>query len=59
MHIGNLVKITTIVRDEADIPAIRTGRAAVLGSHKLASTLIVGGLSNAAWKVEVEAIAVA
>ena len=59
MHIGNLVKITTIVRDEADIPAIRTGRAAVLGSHKPASTLIVGGLSNAAWKVEVEAIAAA
>ena len=59
MDIKNLVKITTIVRNEADIPAVRTGRAAVLGSHKPASTLIVGGLSNAAWKVEVEAIAVA
>ena len=35
MHIGNLVKITTIVRDEADIPAIRTGRAAGLGSQSL------------------------
>ena len=59
MDIKNLVKITTIVRDEADISAVRTDRAAVLGSHKPASTLIVGGLSNAAWKVEVEAIAVA
>ena len=59
MDIENLVKITTIVRNEADIPAVRSGRAAVLGSHKPASTLIIGGLSNAAWKVEVEAIAVA
>jgi enamine deaminase RidA (YjgF/YER057c/UK114 family) len=59
MDIKNLVKITTIVRNEADIPAVRTGRAAVLGSYKPASTLIIGGLSNAAWKVEVEGIAVA
>ena len=59
MDIGNPVKITTIVRNEADIPAVRAGRAAVLGSDKPASTLVVGGLSNAAWKVEVEAIAVA
>ena len=59
MDIENLVKITTIVRNVADTPAVRTGRAAVLGSHKPASTLIVGGLSNSAWKVEVEAIAVA
>ena len=59
MAISNLVKITTIVPDPADIPAIRVGRAAVLGTHKPASTLVVGGLSNPAWKVEVEAIAVA
>lgn len=59
MDIGNLVKITTIVPNRADIPAIRAGRAAVLGDHKPASTLIVGGLSNPAWKVEVEGIAVA
>ena len=35
------------------------GRAAVLGAHRPASTLIIGGLSNPAWKVEVEGIAVA
>jgi hypothetical protein len=33
MDIENLVKITIIVRNEADIPAVRTGRAAVLGLH--------------------------
>jgi 2-iminobutanoate/2-iminopropanoate deaminase len=59
MEITNLVKITTIVRDPVDTVAVRTGRAAVLGTHRPASTLIIGGLSNPAWKVEVEGIAVA
>ena len=59
MRIENLVKITTIVCNPADIAAVRAGRASVLGEHRPASTLIVGGLSNAAWKVEVEGIAVA
>ncbi len=53
------MKITTIVRNPGDIPAVRAGRAAALGAHRPASTLIVGGLSNPAWKVEVEGIAVA
>jgi hypothetical protein len=38
---------------------LRGGRASVLGTHRPASTLIIGGLSNPAWKVEVEGIAVA
>ena len=59
MGIENLVKITTIVRDPSDVVAVRAGRATVLGTHRPASTLIVGGLSNPAWKVEVEGIAVA
>ena len=59
MGIENLVKITTIVRDRADTAAVRAGRAAVLGTRKPASTLIIAGLSNPAWRVEVEGIAVA
>jgi 2-iminobutanoate/2-iminopropanoate deaminase len=59
MGIENLVKITTIVRDQADVATVRAGRATVLGTHRPASTLIVGGLSNPAWKVEVEGVAVA
>ena len=59
MEIGNLVKITTIVRNPADIASVRAGRAAVLGAHRPASTLIIGGLADPAWKVEVEGIAVA
>ena len=59
MGTENLVKVTTIVPNEADIPAVRSGRTAVLGTHKPASTLIVAGLANPTWKIEVEGIAVA
>jgi 2-iminobutanoate/2-iminopropanoate deaminase len=59
MEIGNLVKITTIVRNPADIASVRAGRAAVLVTHRPASTLIIGGLADPTWKVEVEGIAVA
>ena len=59
MGIENLVKITTIVPNSDDIPAVRAGRADVLGAHRPASTLIVGGLANPGWKVEVEAVAIA
>ena len=34
MEIENLVKITTIVRDPADVAKVRAGRAAVLGTHR-------------------------
>jgi hypothetical protein len=51
MGFENLVKITTIVCDQADIAAVRSGRAAVLGAHRTARMLIIG--------VEAEGIAVA
>jgi len=53
LGLENLVKITTIVCNPADIAAVRAGRASVLGEHRPASTLVVAGLANAAWKVEV------
>jgi enamine deaminase RidA (YjgF/YER057c/UK114 family) len=59
MTLDNVVKITTILPDHADLAGSRAGRAAVLGDRKPASTLIIGGLANPAWKIEVEAIAVA
>ncbi len=59
MGLDNLIKVTTIVPDAASIPATRTVRAEVMGSRRPASTLIVGGLANPAWKVEIEGIAVA
>jgi 2-iminobutanoate/2-iminopropanoate deaminase len=59
MAIENLVKTTTIVPNPADIASVRAGRTAVMGAHRPANTLIIGGLANPAWKVEVEGIAVA
>lgn len=59
MGIDNIVKLVTIVTDAAHIPASRAARSDMLGDRKPASTLIIGGLANPAWKVEIEAVAVA
>ena len=59
MTLDNLVKVTTILPNRGDLAAAREGRSKVLGDRKPASTLIVGGLANPAWKIEVEGIAVA
>ena len=59
MGIENLVKLTIIVSDAADVPAVRAGRAAIVGDHRPASTVIISGLADPKWKVEVEGIAVA
>lgn len=59
MAVDNIVKLVTIVPDPSDIPATRAARSDVLGDRKPASTLIVAGLANPAWKVEIKAVAVA
>jgi 2-iminobutanoate/2-iminopropanoate deaminase len=59
MTVDNLVKITTILPNLADVAAARAARSEVMGDRRPASTLIVGGLANPAWKIEVEGIAVA
>jgi 2-iminobutanoate/2-iminopropanoate deaminase len=59
MTLDNVVKIVTIVPDRADLPTVRTVRTEVFGDRRPASTLIVGGLASADWKVEIEAIACA
>jgi hypothetical protein len=59
MTLGNLVKITTILPNGGDVAAFREARSKALGDLKPASTLIVGGLANPAWKIEVEGVAVA
>ena len=40
--------------NHGDLAAAREGRSTVLGDRKPASTLIVGGLANPAWKIEIE-----
>jgi enamine deaminase RidA (YjgF/YER057c/UK114 family) len=59
MTLDNLVKITIILPNHADVAAAREARSAALGDRRPASTLIVGGLANPAWRIEVEGIAVA
>jgi enamine deaminase RidA (YjgF/YER057c/UK114 family) len=58
MAIADLVKITVLVVNPADIPAVRTVRDRYLGTHKPASTLMVAaGLASPAYLLEIEAIA--
>jgi enamine deaminase RidA (YjgF/YER057c/UK114 family) len=59
MNLDNVVKLVTIIPDAKDVAASRAVRAKVMGTRLPASTLIVGGLANPAWKIEIEAIAVA
>jgi enamine deaminase RidA (YjgF/YER057c/UK114 family) len=59
MGVDNIVKITTILPAHAFIPASRTARAEAIGDRRPASTLIVAGLANPAWNVEIEVIACA
>jgi 2-iminobutanoate/2-iminopropanoate deaminase len=59
MSLDNLVKVTTILPSRGDVAAAREARSKALGDRKPASTLIVGGLANPAWKIEVEGVAVA
>lgn len=59
MTFDNLIKVTTILPDAADIAASRTARSEALGARKPASTLIIGGLASPMWKIEIEGIAAA
>ena len=59
MTFDNVVKVVTILPNAADVVASRTAREEALGDRRPASTLIIGGLANPAWKIEVEAVAVA
>ena len=59
MGVENLVKITMIIPNASEIPESRPARAAALGELRPASTVIVAGLANPAWKIEIEAIACA
>ena len=45
--------------NHGDLAAAREVRSEVLRDRKPASTLIVGGLANSAWKIEIEGVAVA
>ncbi len=59
MTLDNIVKMTTILPDRADLAGSRKVREQVMGSRKPASTLIVAGLVSEQYKIEIEVIACA
>ena len=59
MTFDNVVKMTTILPDLANIGDLRRIRSEAMGDRKPASTLIVAGLASPQWKVEIEVIACA
>ena len=59
MTFDNLVKVTMYLADPDDIPASRPARVEALGHRRPASTVVIAGLANPAWKIEIEAIACA
>jgi len=59
MTFDNVVKIVTILPEQASLGVYRAARQEALGERRPASTLIVGGLANPAWRVEIEVIACA
>jgi 2-iminobutanoate/2-iminopropanoate deaminase len=59
MTFDNLVKITTMLPNQGDLAVAREGRGKALGNRIPASTLIVAGLADPAWKIEIEGVAVA
>ncbi len=59
MTTADLVKTTVFLTSPDHIAPFRAARMAALGGHKPASTLlIVSGLADPAWVVEVEGVAV-
>ncbi len=59
MGIGNLVKVTTFLSSRDYASENRSVREEVLGDHAPALTVIITGIFDEAWLVEIEAIAAA
>ncbi|HEY2617845.1 MAG TPA: RidA family protein [Acetobacteraceae bacterium] len=59
MSFDNVAKLLTILPDLANIGELRRIRAKIMGDRKPASTLIVGGLVDPQYKIEIEAVACA
>lgn len=59
LALTDVVKLTTIITDQANVATFREVRNAVLGGHRPTSTLLVAGLADPRWLVEIEAVAAA
>lgn len=59
MTVANLVKVTTYLGDRAYAAANTAVRTEVLGDHRPALTVIVTGIFDPGWLLEIEAVAAA
>lgn len=59
MSAYDLVKVTACITRHADLAAYRAARDAAFGDAAPAATLLVTGLANPDWLIEVEAVAAA
>jgi 2-iminobutanoate/2-iminopropanoate deaminase len=59
MSLDNLVKVTIFLSERAYSAENREVRRAVLGDRAVALTVIITGIFDAAWLLEIEAIAAA
>jgi 2-iminobutanoate/2-iminopropanoate deaminase len=59
MDMSNLVKVTCYLADRAYREANMNARAAALGDHRVATTVVAATLLEDGWLVEIEAIAAA
>lgn len=59
MTVRNLVKVTCYLADRAYREANMKARAAALGDHRVATTVVAAALLEDGWLVEIEAIAAA
>lgn len=57
MDVTNLVKVTTLLSDRGHAAVNTAVRNQVLGHHRPALTVIVTGIWDPAWLIEIEAIA--
>ena len=58
MGVGNLAKVTTFLADRRHTLENRAVRNEVLGDHRPALTVIVTGIFDESWLIEIEAVAV-
>jgi 2-iminobutanoate/2-iminopropanoate deaminase len=59
MSLDNLVKVTIFLSERAYSAENREVRRAVLGDRAVALTVIITGIFDAAWLLEIEAVAAA
>lgn len=59
MDFGNLVKVTIFLCDRGLIAQSAGLRREVLGEHSPALTIVIAGIYDEAWLLEIEAVAVA